>query len=135
MGRAAGLYAASRQADRASQVPSPGGWERQDRSLFPTPNPDPPSSIRGPRRRGGRSLGPEVDEGVGQGVDQIAGDHADLAILVAGDVAGQAVDVDAELSGLEGRELLTDQGRDDAAEDVAGAAGGHARVTGRVDVD
>ena len=62
-----------------------------------------------------------MDEGVGQGVDDVAGDHADLAVLVAGDVAGQAVDVDAELRGLERRELLADQGGDHAGQDVARA--------------
>ena len=42
-----------------------------------------------------------VIECIGQGVDDVAGDHADDAVLVAGDVAGQTVDVDAELGGLE----------------------------------
>ncbi len=38
----------------------------------------------------------QVIEGVGKRIDDIAGDQADLAVLVAGDIAGQAVYVDAE---------------------------------------
>ena len=79
-------------------------------------------------------IGHRMDEGVGEGVDDVAGDQADLAVLVAGDVAGESVDEDAELGGLEGGELLAEQRGDHAGQDVAGAAGGHAGVPGRVDV-
>ena len=47
-------------------------------------------------------IGHRMDEGVGEGVDDVAGDQADFAVLVAGDVAGQSVDEDAELGRLEG---------------------------------
>ena len=62
-----------------------------------------------------------MDEGVGQGIDDVAGDHPDFAVLVACDVAGQAVDEDAQPGGLEGRELLGQDRGDDAGQDVAGA--------------
>ena len=68
-----------------------------------------------------------MDKRIGQGVDQVAGDQADLAVLVAGDVAGESVDEDPELGRLERGELLGQQGGDHAGQDVARAAGGHAR--------
>jgi hypothetical protein len=68
-------------------------------------NGDPPVSHNGSYLR----VGHEVDEGVRQRVDEIAGDHADLAMMVACDVARQSVDEDAELGRLEGGHLLGEQ--------------------------
>src|SRR6266536_5016423 len=55
-----------------------------------------------------RSSFPQVVEGIGQGIDDIASDQANLAVLVAGDVAGEAVGVDAEHGGVEGGQALAD---------------------------
>lgn len=45
----------------------------------------------------------QVEEGVGETVHKVPGDQADLAVLVLGDVAGQAVDVNAQRGRLERR--------------------------------
>ena len=70
----------------------------------------------------------------GKRIDDVAGDQAGFAVLVAGDVAGRPVDEHAELGRLERGQLLREQGGDHAGEDIARAAGGHPRVSGRVDV-
>jgi hypothetical protein len=66
-----------------------------------------------------------VNKSIGQGVHDIAGDHANLAIVVASDIAGESMNIDAELRCLERWSPLGDQSGDDSREDVASSAGCH----------
>ena len=65
---------------------------------------------------------------------QVAGRHRHLPLrLRVGQIAGGAVQEDRELTGRFGIEQLGEPRRQHAGQDVAGAAGGHPRVAGRVD--
>lgn len=68
-------------------------------------------------------------------IDNVAGNQARLAVLIASDVAGDSVNEHTELSRLEGGQLLRDQRSNHAGEHVARAAGGHARVAGCIHVE
>src|SRR5262249_31766073 len=95
-----------------------------------------PSSIDGINLRwtidNGQRTSSDFAKGVGQVVEQVAGDEADYALVVAGQVAGEAVAVDAQLGSRERRQAVAQERGDDAGKHVAGAAGRHARVAGRV---
>src|SRR5207249_617773 len=67
-----------------------------------------------------------------QVVEEVARDERDFADVVAGHVAGQTVDVDAELGGRERLQLLADESRDQPREDVAGPTGGQPGIAGVV---
>jgi hypothetical protein len=65
--------------------------------------------------------------------DQVARDQGAGVSSRRGEVAGAAVEEDAQACGVPGVEVLGQEGGEDAAEYVAGASGGHARVAGGVD--
>ena len=68
--------------------------------------------------------------------NRVGGQQRVLVLLAQREVRGQPMQVDSSLHGL-GRTIreLGQQGRDNAGQDVAAAAFGHARIAGRVDGD
>ena len=68
--------------------------------------------------------------------NRVGGQQGVLVLLAQREVRGQPVQVDGSLHGL-GRMIgkLRQHGRNNAGEDVAAAAFGHARIAGRVDRD
>ena len=94
-----------------------------------------PSWMRNPPRIPFLGLCAGEVKGVGQGIDDVAGNHADRAVLVASDVAGQSVHVDSKLCGLESGQPLADQGGDHAGQHIAGPARGHSRVARLVHIN
>ena len=75
----------------------------------------------------------QLENGVAEVVDQVAGDHRHLALVRLGQVAGGAVQVHRQPAGGLGVEQLRQPRGDHAGEHVAGAAGGHAGIARRVD--
>ena len=68
-----------------------------------------------------------------EAVGQVRGEQPGIAEPLAAGVAGQAVEVDTEASGVERRETLGEQRADRPGQHVAGPAGGEGRVLERCD--
>ncbi len=80
-------------------------------------------------------LRPSAVKRIGQGIDDVARNHANRAALVARDVAGKTVHVNAKLCGVESRHPLPDQCRDDPGQHVSASPRGHSRITGLVNIN
>lgn len=67
--------------------------------------------------------------GFGQKGHEVARDEAGLGVLGGGQIAGEAVQIDAQQAGFKRRIALGQQSGEEAGEYIAAAASGHARVT------
>ena len=68
-----------------------------------------------------------------QGRDDVSCNKACLPPGFGGEVPGQAVQVHAQTGRLYDPQALTDEGGEDAGEDISGASGGHAGVAAGID--
>ena len=73
-------------------------------------------------------------EGFTEMVGEVGGEHTLLGMSGRGEVAGKAVEVDAEEGGFTGGVRLAEEGGENAGEDVAAAALGHTGVAGRIEI-